>query len=38
MFLTFMWLFVRLLPMVSIAELRTLLPEAHVHEAEEVKR
>ena len=38
MFLTFMWLFVRVLPMVSIAELRTLLPEAHVHEAEEVKR
>jgi len=24
MFLTFMWLFVRVLPMVSIAELRTL--------------
>src|SRR5258706_2273556 len=38
MFLTFMWLFVRVLPMVSIAELRTLLPEAHWHEAEEVKR
>jgi molybdopterin-containing oxidoreductase family membrane subunit len=38
MFLTAMWLFVRVLPMVSIAELRTLLPEAHVHEAEEVKR
>jgi len=38
MFLTAMWLFVRILPMVSISELRTLLPEAHVHEAEEVKR
>jgi Ni/Fe-hydrogenase subunit HybB-like protein len=38
MFLTFMWLFVRVLPMVSIAELRTLLPEAHVHEAEEVHK
>src|SRR5271167_4990640 len=39
MFLTFMWLFVRVLPMISIFELRTLLPEAHVHEdaAEEVK-
>jgi Ni/Fe-hydrogenase subunit HybB-like protein len=36
MFLTLMWLFVRVLPMVSIAELRTLLPEAHVHEEEEV--
>jgi molybdopterin-containing oxidoreductase family membrane subunit len=34
MFLTLMWLFVRILPMVSIAELRTLLPEAHVHEEE----
>jgi molybdopterin-containing oxidoreductase family membrane subunit len=38
MFLTAMWLFVRVLPMVSISELRTLLPEAQVHEAEEVKR
>jgi Ni/Fe-hydrogenase subunit HybB-like protein len=36
MFLTAMWLFVRILPMVSISELRTLLPEAHVKEAEEV--
>jgi molybdopterin-containing oxidoreductase family membrane subunit len=36
MFLTLMWLFVRVLPMVSIAELRTLLPEAHVREEEEV--
>jgi Ni/Fe-hydrogenase subunit HybB-like protein len=38
MFLTAMWLFVRILPMVSIAELRTLLPEAHVHEPEEVHK
>jgi Ni/Fe-hydrogenase subunit HybB-like protein len=38
MFLTFMWLFVRVLPMISIFELRTLLPEAHVHESEEVKQ
>jgi hypothetical protein len=38
MFLTAMWLFVRILPMISIFEMRTLLPEAHVHEAEEVKR
>ena len=33
-----MWLFVRVLPMISIFELRTLLPEAHVHEAAEVKQ
>jgi molybdopterin-containing oxidoreductase family membrane subunit len=38
MFLTFMWLFVRVLPMISINELRTLLPEAQVHEATEVKQ
>ena len=38
MFLTFMWLFVRVLPMISIFELRTLLPEAHAHEATEVKQ
>jgi len=38
MFLTAMWLFVRILPMVSIAELRTLLPEAHVHEGEEAHK
>ena len=38
MFLTAMWLFVRILPMVSITELRTLLPEAHVHEPEEVHK
>jgi len=38
MFLTAMWLFVRILPMVSISELRTLLPEAKVHEAEEVRQ
>jgi len=38
MFLTAMWLFVRILPMVSISELRTLLPEAQVHEAAEVEQ
>ncbi len=38
MFLTAMWLFVRILPMISIFELRTLLPEAQVHEAAEVKQ
>ncbi len=36
LFLTAMWLFVRILPMISIFELRTLLPEAQVHEAAEV--
>jgi molybdopterin-containing oxidoreductase family membrane subunit len=38
MFLTAMWLFVRILPMISIFELRTLLPESHVHEGAEVKQ
>jgi molybdopterin-containing oxidoreductase family membrane subunit len=38
MFLTFMWLFVRVLPMISIFELRTLLPEAHAHEDVEVQK
>jgi len=38
LFLTAMWLFVRILPMISIFELRTLLPEAQVHEAAEVKQ
>jgi molybdopterin-containing oxidoreductase family membrane subunit len=38
MFLTFMWLFVRVLPMISIFELRTLLPESHVHEETEVQK
>ncbi len=38
LFLTAMWLFVRILPMISIFELRTLLPESHVHEAAEVKQ
>jgi hypothetical protein len=33
-----MWLFVRILPMISIFELRTLLPESHVHEGAEVKQ
>ena len=38
MFLTAIWLFVRILPMISIFEMRTLLPEAHVHEAVEVEK
>ena len=38
LFLTGMWLFLRLLPPMSIFELRTLLPEAQVHEAAEVKQ
>ena len=38
LFLTGMWLFVRILPMISIFELRTLLPEAQVHESAEVKQ
>ncbi|MFZ1916596.1 MAG: NrfD/PsrC family molybdoenzyme membrane anchor subunit [Terriglobales bacterium] len=38
MFLTAMWLFVRVLPMISIFELRQLLPEAHTHEPAEVEK
>src|SRR5208337_884070 len=38
LFLTAMWLFVRILPMISIFELRTLLPESQVHVAVEVKQ
>jgi molybdopterin-containing oxidoreductase family membrane subunit len=38
LFLTAMFLFVRILPMISIFELRTLLPESHAHEAPEVKQ
>src|SRR5450755_1059005 len=38
LFLTAMWLFVRILPMISIFELRTLLPESHAHAAPEVKQ
>ena len=38
LFLTGMWLFLRLLPPMSIFELRTLLPEAHVRESAEVKQ
>ncbi|MGA7077338.1 MAG: NrfD/PsrC family molybdoenzyme membrane anchor subunit [Terriglobales bacterium] len=38
LFLTGMWLFVRILPMISIFEMRTLLPESHVQEAAEVKQ
>jgi molybdopterin-containing oxidoreductase family membrane subunit len=37
LFLTGMWLFLRVLPSISIFEMRTLLPEAEVHEAAEVK-
>jgi hypothetical protein len=33
-----MWLFLRVLPSISIFEMRTLLPEAEVHEAAEVKQ
>jgi molybdopterin-containing oxidoreductase family membrane subunit len=38
LFLTAMWLFVRILPMISIFEMRTLLPESHAHEPAEVKQ
>lgn len=38
LFLTGMWLFCRILPMISIFEMRTLLPESHAHEAPEVKQ
>jgi molybdopterin-containing oxidoreductase family membrane subunit len=38
LFLTGMWLFLRVLPSISIFEMRTLLPEAEVHEAAEVKQ
>ncbi len=38
MFLTAMWLFVRVLPIISIFELRQLLPEAHTHEPAEVEK
>ncbi len=38
LFLTAMWLFCRILPMISISELRTLLPEAEVHEPAEVEQ
>ncbi|HEY4843689.1 MAG TPA: NrfD/PsrC family molybdoenzyme membrane anchor subunit [Terriglobales bacterium] len=38
LFLTGMWLFLRLLPPISIFEMRTLLPEAEVHEAAEVEQ
>src|SRR5580658_2954570 len=36
LFLTGMWLFMRILPAISIFELRTLLPESHAEEAAEV--
>jgi molybdopterin-containing oxidoreductase family membrane subunit len=32
LFLCLLFLFVRFLPMISISEMRTLLPEAHVKE------
>src|SRR5580658_5389596 len=38
LFLTGMWLFLRVLPSISIFEMRTLLPEAEVHEAAEVEQ
>jgi len=38
LFLTAMFLFVRILPMISMFELRTLLPESHVHEEAEAKQ
>jgi Ni/Fe-hydrogenase subunit HybB-like protein len=38
LFLTGMWLFLRVLPGISIFELRGLLPEAQVHEAAEVEQ
>src|SRR5271165_3772168 len=38
MFLALMFLFLRILPMISIFELRTLLPESHAHAAAEVKQ
>ena len=34
LFLTLLFLFIRFLPMISIFEMRTLLPEAHVRESE----
>src|SRR5262249_10087924 len=37
LFLTLLFLFIRLLPMISIFELRTLGPEAEVRELEEVR-
>jgi len=35
LFLALLFLFIRLLPMISIFEMRAILPEAKVHEAEE---
>ncbi len=34
LFLTLLFLFIRFLPMISIFEMRTLLPEAQVHHEE----
>ena len=38
LFLTLLFLFIRFLPMISIFEMRTLLPEAEVHEEPEAER
>ena len=35
LFLALLFLFIRLLPMISIFEMRAILPDAKVHEAEE---
>ncbi|MGH9196309.1 MAG: NrfD/PsrC family molybdoenzyme membrane anchor subunit, partial [Acidimicrobiia bacterium] len=37
LFLSLVFLFIRVLPMISIFELRTLLPEAHVKEVEDLR-
>jgi molybdopterin-containing oxidoreductase family membrane subunit len=37
LFLTLLFLFIRVLPMISIFEMRTLLPEAKVEEVEDLR-
>ncbi len=37
LFLTLLYLFIRVLPMISIFEMRTLVPEAHVKEVEDLR-
>jgi molybdopterin-containing oxidoreductase family membrane subunit len=37
LFLTLLFVFIRVLPMISIFELRTLLPEARVQEPEDLR-
>jgi molybdopterin-containing oxidoreductase family membrane subunit len=37
LFLTLMFLFIRVLPMISIFEMRTLLPEAQVKDVEDLR-